>query len=81
VFRYRCFGYFDRQDLTTSATHLCLLLSTGRDSETGKAYEVFLIVEPVGLPEKGRYRRIGAARLTGTTPSFDLRKTMSIVLE
>jgi hypothetical protein len=49
VFRYRCFGYFDRQDLTTSATHLCLLLSTGRDGETGKVYEVFPIVEPVGL--------------------------------
>ncbi|KAK4096472.1 HET-domain-containing protein [Parathielavia hyrcaniae] len=81
VFRYRCFGYFDRQDLTASATHLCLLLSTGRDGETGKVYEVFVIVEPVGLPEKGRYRRIGAARLTGATPSFDLRKTMSIVLE
>lgn len=80
-FRYRCFGYFDRQDLTASATHLCLLLSTGRDGETGKVYEVFVIVEPVGLPENGRYRRIGAAPLTGTTPSFDLRKTLSIVLE
>ncbi len=81
VLRYRCFGYFDRQDLTTSARHLCLLLSTRRDGETDKVYEVFIIVEPVGLPEKGSYRRIGAAHLTGTTPSFDLQKTMSIVLE
>ncbi|KAK4145166.1 HET-domain-containing protein [Dichotomopilus funicola] len=81
VLSYRCFGYFDRKDLTGSATHLCLLTSTGRDIERDEVYEVFIIVEPVGLPEKGRFRRIGAARLSGTTPSFGLQKTMSIFLE
>ena len=76
--RYRCFGLFDQEDLTAPATLLCLLLSTSRNSGGDKVYEVFVIVEPMG---NGRYRRIGAARLTGTTPSFDLEKTMSLVLE
>ncbi len=76
--RYRCFGLFDREDLTTPAKLLCLLLSTERESKGDSIREVFVIVEPV---ENGRYRRIGAARLTGTTPSFDLQKRMSLVLE
>jgi hypothetical protein len=74
-------GFFDWQDANETASHLCLLLSSGLYAKRGLVYEVFVIVEPLGLPEDGRYRRIGAAQITGATTLFDLQATMCIVLE
>ncbi|KAK5657154.1 hypothetical protein OQA88_3211 [Cercophora sp. LCS_1] len=76
---YRCFGFLDHGDLTGPAPFPCMLLFTSPKGQ-GEAYEVFIIMEPVGPPEDRRFRRIGAAGLLGKTPAFDLEKKMTITL-
>lgn len=76
---YRCDGYLDRGDLTAPASFPCMLLFTGRKEED-EGYEVFIIMEAVGPTEGNIFRRVGAARLCGTTPAFDIEKRMTITL-
>lgn len=79
---FRCAGRFDREEMSVAATYLCLLLlSNSRESKAFEVHEIFLILKPVDPQEEGRYKRVGLAKIWGPTPTFDLTKTMSLVLE
>ncbi|KAK3370696.1 heterokaryon incompatibility protein-domain-containing protein [Podospora didyma] len=87
---WRCSGCFDRENDSanlTPRTYLCLLLrsrtvKTKMERLKGewRFDEIFLILEPVGMPEEGKYRRLGLAKMWGETPSFDRSQTKSLVL-
>ncbi|KAK0618885.1 heterokaryon incompatibility protein-domain-containing protein [Immersiella caudata] len=79
-FPWRCAGEFDAGRVTTPGTYLCLLLFHTKRTE--KALEVFLILEPTETEsgEEVKFRRVGVAKITGDSPTFDLGNTRSLTL-
>jgi len=78
---WRCAGQFDTGDASEATIYLCLLLfSETESSEPNHASEIFLILEPVEIRNTVKYRRIGMARIWGGSPSFNVTKTISMVL-
>ena len=82
---WRCAGRFDGGDRLEEATYLCMLLFLEREDDSGRAKEVFLILEPAenssGRSGEPCYRRVGLARIwEGEAPAFEFAKSMSLVL-
>ncbi|KAJ3540059.1 hypothetical protein NM208_g5227 [Fusarium decemcellulare] len=79
--RWRCCAQFDAGERVEVSTYLCLLLlSSTTRSTPARAYELFLIIEPVQVLGELKYKRIGLGNIDGASPTFDLERTMEICL-